>query len=396
MLIRFVLLLAIVNLALPLTAQSGESIPFEIYGGFSYLSNSFNGEPGARQGLTGWDVSAALPASHGLRFKVDIARYSGTNLGAAQQGLSILGGAQYEHMLHRERVWAEALFGDVGMNRNWGPNGALGGTASFETKLGGGLDTPVSRHFAIRVQGDYQHTNLALIESRSDPVPFHVAGLPNNFGSFSTGVVWMPRVRAAETRAIGAIQGQKEPVESEWMIEYLQSFGHYHVFAYTWWSYLSLAGVEYDRHSWGRFIGARRDYVAEVLPVVILRQPSKTDVFGDPLTTAHKDVEGVGISPIGMRLIWRDGKVWKPYYTIKGGMVGFNKKALSEYASYVDFSLQQSIGLQFRVTDRWGVRAGLSDFHFSNGFIVPNNPGIDEMSYNFALCYRVGTGRDRR
>jgi hypothetical protein len=68
-------------------------------------------------------------------------------------------------------------------------------------------------------------------------------------------------------------------------------------------------------------------------------------------------------------------------------MIGFTQKALSNYASYENFSLQQAVGIQFRLTDRFDVRTGVSDFHFSNGFVVPNNPGIDEMSWNAGLSY---------
>ena len=178
--------------------------------------------------------------------------------------------------------------------------------------------------------------------------------------------------------------------ESELIFEGLGSFGHFHVFAYSWWSYLDVGGIEYDRHSWNSFLGARRDYVAEILPIAILRQPSKTDVFGDPLNRDHKVNYGVGISPAGMRLIWRDGKRWKPYYTIKGGLIVFTQKSLSEYASYQNFSLQQSFGLQFKVSPRWDFRVAFSDFHFSNAFMVPSNPGIDEMMYSGGLCYHLG------
>jgi hypothetical protein len=181
-----------------------------------------------------------------------------------------------------------------------------------------------------------------------------------------------------------------KPVQSELVFEGLGSFGHFHVFAYSWWSYLDVGGVEYDRHSWDKFLGARRDYVAEVLPIAILRQPSKTDVFGDPLTKAHKTNVGIGISPVGMRLIWRDGKKWKPYYTVKGGLIVFSQKSISEYASYQNFSLQQAVGVQFKVSSRWDVRVGFSDFHFSNAFMVPSNPGIDEMAYHAGLCYHLG------
>lgn len=194
---------------------------------------------------------------------------------------------------------------------------------------------------------------------------------------------------AQDANVAPATANPHSPPESELIFEGLGSFGHFHVFAYSWWSYLDVGGVEYDRHSWGRFLGARRDYVAEILPVAILRQPAKTDVFGDPLTTAHKANYGVGISPAGMRLIWRDGKKWKPYYTVKGGLIVFTKKSLSEYASYQNFSLQQSIGVQFKVNSRWDFRVGFSDFHFSNAFMVPSNPGIDEMAYTGGICYHL-------
>jgi hypothetical protein len=65
------------------------------------------------------------------------------------------------------------------------------------------------------------------------------------------------------------------------------------------------------------------------------------------------------------------------------------QKALSIDASYLNFSLQQSIGVQFRLADRWDFRAGIADFHFSNGFMVPNNPGIDEMTYTGAGVYHL-------
>jgi hypothetical protein len=381
--------LAIVSLPVTATAQTEMRAPYQLSAGFAAFSNSFNGVPGSHQPLIGWDASAALPAWHNLRFKIDVSAFHGNNLSAEQHAFFILGGAQYEHAIGRERVFAQALFGDGGFNRYWGPNGLPGGTASFSELLGGGLDTPVSRHFALRVEANMQHTNLALVEKVNYAYPYHLPGLPNYFGRYSAGLVWIPRLEStAETSSNHSSEG----VRNELVFESLNSFGHYHIFAYSWWSYLNVAGVEYDRHSWGKALGAHLYYVAEILPIVILRQPAKTDIWGDPLTLTHKTVPGLGISPIGLRVIWRDGKRWKPYYSIKGGMIGFTEKALSNYASYEDFTLQQSVGIQFRLSDRFDLRGGVSDLHFSNGFLVPNNPGIDEMSWSVGLCYRFTSG----
>ncbi len=371
-------------------AQSWESAPYHVFGGFTYLSNSFNGTPGSRQPLIGWDASVAFPSYHHLRFTIDFSDYLGNNLGASQHAFSLMGGGEYERSFHKEGLFVKALAGEGGINRNWGANAAPGGTASFSTFVGGGVDTPITRQLGIRVEGGFQHTNFALIQSTTDPVPYRIPGLPNYFGRISTGLIWTPRPKPDNENILS--QRRKfpdKPVESELILEGLNSFGHYHVFAYTWWSYLHVGGVEYDRHSWGSFIGARMDYVAEILPLALLRQPSKTDVFGDPLSRAYTTIKGVGIAPIGLRMIWRDGKNWKPYYLIKGGVIGFTHKALSEQGSYENFTLQQSIGIQFRLAQRWDFRAGLSDFHFSNGFIVPNNPGIDEMSYNAGLSFHL-------
>jgi len=184
----------------------------------------------------------------------------------------------------------------------------------------------------------------------------------------------------------------RQPVESELIVEGEGSFGHYHIFAYTWWSELYTGGVEYDRHSWDYFyrLGARLDYVAEALPVAILRQPVKADIYGDPLSQARQLVPGAALSPIGLRMMWRSKKSIKPYFIIKGGMIVFDKKALSPAAAYQNFLLQIGIGMQARLTQRLDLRVGYADIHFSNAFMVPNNPGLDVMSYNGGLSYHFG------
>jgi len=382
--------LALFLLILPVAAgaQSQASAPIQLSGGFSYLSNSFNGVPGARQPLTGWDAAVAFPAWHNLRVKIDVSGFNGNNLGASQNAFFIMGGGQYQKTWGRERLFAEALAGEAGLNRDWGANGQRGDSASFATFLGGGLDTPIRKHFAIRFEGGFQHTNFALHQSLTYPLPYRIPGLPTYFGRMGVGLVWLPRVHsvAVSQEATAA----RTPPESEIAFEGLNCFGHFHIFADSWWSDLRVGGLEYDRNSWGKFIGARMDYVAEILPVVILQQPGKTDEWGDPLSSEHTTVPGLGISPIGLRMMWRDGKEWKPYYVIKAGMIGFTQKALSQNAAYENFSLQQSIGMQFKLTDRWDFRAGIVHFHFSNGFVVPSNPGLDVMAYTGALSFQLG------
>jgi hypothetical protein len=89
-------------------------------------------------------------------------------------------------------------------------------------------------------------------------------------------------------------------------------------------------------------------------------------------------------------MMWRSKKSIKPYFIIKGGMIVFDKKALSPAAAYQNFLLQIGIGMQARLTQRLDLRVGYADIHFSNAFMVPNNPGLDVMSYNGGLSYHFG------
>ena len=63
------------------TAESKAPARFQLYGGYSFLSNSFNGLPGFRQPLNGWDSSIAFGAWHNLRFKIDVSGVPGDEPG---------------------------------------------------------------------------------------------------------------------------------------------------------------------------------------------------------------------------------------------------------------------------------------------------------------------------
>lgn len=183
----------------------------------------------------------------------------------------------------------------------------------------------------------------------------------------------------------------RQPVESDITVEGMASYGHYKIFASGSDCHLYTGGVEYDRHSWGYLLKARVDYVGEFLPLVLLDAPLTQAIWGNPTSPYHHIVPGVGISPIGFRMMWRDHKAIKPYLTAKGGVLAFPQKALSQEATYLNFSLQSAMGVQARLTQRFDLRLGLfSDFHFSNDFIVPVNPGLDVMNANLGLTYHFG------
>lgn len=215
-----------------------------------------------------------------------------------------------------------------------------------------------------------------------------------------SSVAGRPATPAMESSSVSGGQvkeiylDRQEPMKQEIIIEGLVSYGNYKIFASGYDEKLFTGGVEYDRHSWGRFLGSEMDYVAEVLPFVLLDKPLHTNPYGSPASPVDQSksvrqyVPGLGISPIGFRWQWRSAKKIRPYLEAKGGVLVFTQKVPSTQASYESFSLQSATGLQVMMSPKWGLRLGLfSDFHFSNAFIVAYNPGLDVMNANLGLSY---------
>ncbi|MGA9063607.1 MAG: acyloxyacyl hydrolase [Terracidiphilus sp.] len=139
----------------------------------------------------------------------------------------------------------------------------------------------------------------------------------------------------------------------------------------------------------GRLVHARVDYAAEFLPLVILREPAVSDIWGNPLSPNQKTVPGMAITPLGFRWLWRDGKTIKPLWTIKMGGVVFTQKALSTKATYANFTINSALGLQARLTPRIDLRIANEFHHFSNLYVNTSNPGLDALGIIFGIVYHL-------
>jgi hypothetical protein len=183
----------------------------------------------------------------------------------------------------------------------------------------------------------------------------------------------------------------KPPVESEIAVTTMFPMGDYRLFSATVRCNAWTAGVEYDRHSWGRFMKSQFDYVVEVIPVLILSEPAKSDFWGNPKSSNQQLVPGISISPFGFRWLWRGKKAVRPYVTGKLGAAVFTQKAFSQNASYVNFNVQADFGLLFKMTDRVDLRVDpFVFFHVSNGYLAQSNPGMDELATKIGISYHLG------
>lgn len=165
------------------TATGGRG--YQLFGGYSFLSNSFNGHDSAtsHQPLNGWDVAFSAGASRGLSVKVDASGYYGTSLGSPQHPIFVLGGAQYSRPFGRESAFVEGLAGVGHLNSDWWGGEIPGHTFSFAGVAGGGLDRQITPRISFRLEGDLLYANFTIPDNQ-------IHGLPNYFARISTGLVW--------------------------------------------------------------------------------------------------------------------------------------------------------------------------------------------------------------
>jgi hypothetical protein len=190
---------------------------------------------------------------------------------------------------------------------------------------------------------------------------------------------------------------RKQKVASDISVMTMFPYGDYRLFAATVRCYAWTMGVEYDRNSWGHVIGSRVDYIVEFIPVFQLNQPAQPDFWGGGMTPAQKWVPGISISPFGFRFLWRENKAIKPYVSTKLGAAVFTQKALSPEASYVNFNIQASFGVQVKMTENWDLRVDpFQFFHVSNGYLAASNPGMDELGMRFGVTYHLTKGSQVR
>jgi hypothetical protein len=187
-----------------------------------------------------------------------------------------------------------------------------------------------------------------------------------------------------------AVLAARHAPETELAVVDDVSVGHFRIFGFAEDRQIYPVGLEYDRHSWGGLFKARVDYVAQLLPVVLMSEPDQYKLDSTALSKQHQLKYGADISPIGIRLLWRRDKAFKPFLISKGGLLYFKDRVLSAEAPHIMFSAEFGGGIEERVSHRIDLRGGYELFHVSNGNIGRVNPGIDFGAITAGVGYRFG------
>ena len=135
-------------------------------------------------------------------------------------------------------------------------------------------------------------------------------------------------------------------------------------------------------------------YTIELVPVAIISQPDQTGVaHGDypeqvDVPNSRRSIYGGGISPIGLQLNYRRGRMLQPYINGTAGMIYFTDQVPVKGSSQFNFAVGWGAGIQiWHGKDRL-ISLGYKFKHISNANSSDTNPGADSnliyVGYNWS------------
>ena len=136
----------------------------------------------------------------------------------------------------------------------------------------------------------------------------------------------------------------------------------------------------------GRVMGSKKNFSFEYTidaAYARLVQPSETVVFQGStpstfiITSSGADANGFGLSPIGLKFIFRRHERVKPFVQTTGGFLIFDRAVPYDAAREFNFTFDVGGGVQIFSESRHAVMIGYKFHHFSNGGTRTVNPGVD-------------------
>jgi hypothetical protein len=136
----------------------------------------------------------------------------------------------------------------------------------------------------------------------------------------------------------------------------------------------------------GRVMGSKKHFTFEmtvdVFPYMRLVQPREslrlvTDEGTLIDTTSGPDAVGVGISPVGLKFLFRRRARVKPFVEATGGVLYFERPVPYDAARNFNYTFDGGAGVQIFSRTRRATTLGYKFHHISNAYTGRINPGID-------------------
>ena len=136
----------------------------------------------------------------------------------------------------------------------------------------------------------------------------------------------------------------------------------------------------------GRVVGSKKHfklvYTVDVIPFVRLVQPRDvrrfvTDEGRVIVARSGPDASGAGLSPVGLKFLFRRRERVKPFFHTTGGFIYFDRPVPYDAGRRFNFAFDFSGGVQIFSRRRGAATLGYKFHHFSNAGTAGINPGVD-------------------
>lgn len=138
---------------------------------------------------------------------------------------------------------------------------------------------------------------------------------------------------------------------------------------------------------YGRTLAANRSvalqYTADLIPLAIatgnIEQTTTTTTTAGTVTTFRRGTTyGVGVTPLGLQLDFRNGSNVKPFIHVNGGLLGFTDPMPLPDAGGLALVGETGAGLRVFTSERRAVNFGVRFHHISNGDRSGSNRGLNQ------------------
>ncbi|MBN2430752.1 MAG: acyloxyacyl hydrolase [Acidobacteria bacterium] len=142
---------------------------------------------------------------------------------------------------------------------------------------------------------------------------------------------------------------------------------------------------------YGRLIGSWRhldlQYVADFFPAAVAADTVVTRAYPPEDSRARGNVYGFGVSPLGVKVMFRPRSRWRPYAGANGGFLRFREPVPLPQSEKFNFTFEIDGGVMFAGKTRYSWFGGVKFHHLSNGGRSPTNRGMNTIQLFFGVSF---------
>jgi hypothetical protein len=142
---------------------------------------------------------------------------------------------------------------------------------------------------------------------------------------------------------------------------------------------------------YGRFLASFENlelqYYVDFFPVAVAANTVITRQYPPVDARSRGDVYGYGVSPLGIKVLFRPDQRWRPFVSANGGILQFKEPVPLPQSDQFNFTFEIDGGLVLASSSRRTWFGGVKFHHLSNGGRSATNRGMNSVQFFFGVSF---------